>query len=371
MNRTAILVGVLAASLFAAVPEIPAQNPPPASTPARRVPSVEEILGDPVVARGKGFEIKRSRLDEAMAKYRSHMIEQGTEVPESQMAEAEAGLLDYLIQTAALNLQATDAQKARGRDEAEKRYASAKKVLVNDDAFIRRMRAMGTTPDIFHERLLEDSIRNAVLHDRFHVPDEDLKKYYDEHPTEFMDADKARVVHILLTTVDLKLNRPVTEEQRNVKRQRIDALLKRARAGEDFAKLARENSEDSAVKEDGGEIKIIRGSRGIPREFEAAAFTLQTNQVSDVITSTLGFHLIKMLERIPGKKTEFSATTNELRNFLEEREFEKGKIKFMVDLKKQFDVEILDPELRQLDANLKSLSFSSDLGTNAPGKPAR
>lgn len=348
-----------------------ADSVPAQERPGKATASIEDILGDPLVAKGKGFEIKRSRLDEALATYRSQMVEQGKEVPAAQFPEVEAELLDRLIETAIFNLQATDAQKAKAKEEADKRFENVKKYLVNDEGFRRRMRALGTTPEIFRQRVYEDSVRYTLLHERFHAPDEQLKKYYDEHPAEFMEPDQARVQHLLMLTVDLKLDRALSEEQRAIKRQKIEAILKRARAGEDFEKLAKETTEDPTAKVEGVEAKIMRGRSKIPREFEAAAFSLQTNQVSDVIASNLGFHLIKLLERTEGKKMALADATPILRNLLEEREIEKAETKVIVELKQKNSVEILDPEIKRIQDSLKTLSYSRDAITNSATSPAR
>ena len=82
----------------------------------------------------------------------------------------------------------------------------------------------------------------------------------------------------------------------------MEGLLKRARAGEDFAKLAKEYSEDPGSKDKGGEYKFPRGQM-VP-EFEAAAFSLKTNQVSDIVTTSFGYHIIKLSEKIPAQKVE-------------------------------------------------------------------
>ena len=78
------------------------------------------------------------------------------------------------------------------------------------------------------------------------------------------------------------------EDQKKAKRKLADDLLKRARAGEDFAKLAKEYSEDPGSKEKGGEYPPFPRGQMVP-EFEAAAFSLNTNQVSDVVTTSYGY----------------------------------------------------------------------------------
>src|SRR5438105_2026536 len=126
----------------------------------------------------------------------------------------------------------------------------------------------------------------------------------------------------------------------------MEELLKRARAGEDFAKLAKENSEDPNFKDTGGEYKFGRGQMGIPTEFEAAAFNLKTNELSEVVTTQYGYHIIKLLEKIPAKKMELAQITPDLRDYLKQREMQKQFPDYMEKLKKEAGVEILDEKLK-------------------------
>lgn len=85
------------------------------------------------------------------------------------------------------------------------------------------------------------------------------------------------------------------------KREDADAALKKLQAGEDFAATAKELSQDEATKDNGGDLGWI--PKGVmPAEFEAAAFQLQAGQVSPVVQTQLGFHLIKVLERDPSRE---------------------------------------------------------------------
>lgn len=97
------------------------------------------------------------------------------------------------------------------------------------------------------------------------------------------------------------LNISAGEAAVKVAQAKIDTLLKRVRNGEDFAKLARLYSEDQGSAAKGGELGLIQRGDFV-KEFEEVAFVLQPNEISDVVRTQFGFHIIQLIER-RGEKT--------------------------------------------------------------------
>ncbi|MBI3191415.1 MAG: peptidylprolyl isomerase, partial [Pedosphaera parvula] len=129
------------------------------------------------------------------------------------------------------------------------------------------------------------------------------------------------------------------------KRETIDRLLTRARAGEDFAKLARENTEDKGTKDKGGEVVFPRGVIGSV-EFESAAFALGVNQISEVLTSKYGFHIVKLLEKMPAKMVPYAEVSARIKEALLQQEVQKRLPDYLAKLKQEAGVEILDASLK-------------------------
>ena len=138
----------------------------------------------------------------------------------------------------------------------------------------------------------------------------------------------------------------MSADELKAKRKQIEDLLKRARAGEDFEKLATQYSEDPGTKDTGGEVKISRDGKA-PPEFEAAAFSLKTNQISDVVETVYGYHVIKLLEKIPAKKFELAKVSTDMKDLSPTAARKLNKIapgRYTSSLKKEAqNVEILDP----------------------------
>jgi peptidyl-prolyl cis-trans isomerase C len=139
------------------------------------------------------------------------------------------------------------------------------------------------------------------------VPEEELKKYYQEHEKDFILPEQVKVRHILIAS----LKEANTEEK--VKAQnRAEAVLRRLNKGEDFAKLASEFSEDQNSAAKGGELAPIISGKTNSEEFEKAAFALKTGQLSGIVTTSYGYHIIKMDER----QEKRTAAFGEVRDFI-------------------------------------------------------
>lgn len=122
------------------------------------------------------------------------------------------------------------------------------------------------------------------------ISEADLRRAYSEHRDRYRIPERVRVRHILLKTAD----KPQNEVQ--ALRKRIDDLLKQAKGGADFAALAQKNSDDTASAVKGGDLDWISRGQTVA-EFEKAAFSLKPGQLSDVITTVYGFHILKVEQK--------------------------------------------------------------------------
>ena len=134
------------------------------------------------------------------------------------------------------------------------------------------------------------------------VTDEALHKYYDEiAPERYTVAEQRRARHILIET----------GSDGAAAKQRAAGLLARVQAGEDFAKLARENSDDPGSKGEGGELGWA-GREAYVGPFADALFALQPGQVSALVETQFGYHIIQLEEVRPATQRSFEDVRSEL-----------------------------------------------------------
>lgn len=271
-----------------------------------------DLFPDKVVAKGKGVEVKQSELDETMIALRASLAAQGQALPDSDRARLMTNALDRIVMSRLVTSHATADEKSQAKKKAEEFVAEVRKKMPSEEAFKRRLEANGMKYETFFSKAEEETLVRLVVErevaGKITVTDAEIQKFYDDNAKSFDQPELVKVNHILLTTLESGSKTELPEEKKKEKRALIDKLLQRAKAGDDFAKLATEFTEDIGSKERGGEYIFPRG-RMVP-EFEAAAWALMPGQISEVVTTQFGYHIIKLQEKIAPKKlalTEVSA----------------------------------------------------------------
>ncbi|MBI5800257.1 MAG: peptidylprolyl isomerase [Verrucomicrobia bacterium] len=340
---------LLAAALAAPAADPKDAKPAVAPPLPKPVVSADTLFPPTVLARGRGFEVNSKQLDEAFLNFRTAAASRGQQPPpEDKRVEVERKLLDRLVVVEVLKRKSTEADKAKGKASADKMLGDFLKQAGSPEGFRRQVEAMGMTPESFTaqftERAIVEEVVNREVREKVPITPQQAQKYYDENPQRFEQPETVRAAHILLATRDLATNTELPPDKQKAQRALIDAVLKRVRAGEDFGKLAKEFSQDPGSKERGGEYVFPRGQMAM--EFETAAFGMRPGQISDVVTTKFGFHIIKMLERNPAKKVEFDKVKERIRENLQQEEADKQLPEYLEKVKKEAGVEILDAKYK-------------------------
>jgi len=152
--------------------------------------------------------------------------------------------------------------------------------------------------------------------ERIQVPEDELRRAYQQRQEQYRTPERVRVRHILLKTTE----KPKEEIPKI--RARAEELLKQIRGGADFAELAKKNSEDPGSAEKGGDLGwIVRGQT--VQAFEDTAFSLKPKEISGIVTTEYGFHILQVLEKEQARLRPFEEVKAELaRDLKRQRVFE-------------------------------------------------
>jgi peptidyl-prolyl cis-trans isomerase D len=141
---------------------------------------------------------------------------------------------------------------------------------------------------------------------RITIPPAEVQRYYNNNLPQYQTPEQVRASHILLNTAG---------KDAAVVRKQAEAILAQVKAGADFAALASKVSEDEGSKVNGGDLDYFTRGRMVP-EFEQAAFALETGQVSDIVQSQFGFHIIKVTDKKPAVTRPLEDARGEIEDML-------------------------------------------------------
>ena len=349
--------------------------------------SAGSLFDDPVLVRGKGLEVKRSQLEDAFTAYAANLAARGETLPPDERSFREAQLLDRLIITRLLVARAVAQDKERAKTLCQKFIKEAQRSTSSEEMFRRQLKAAGMTMEGFTNRVMEQALAEAViereLRPKVTVTDAQVDEFY-KSGVDFMVKDmengiermgrnpnttigdladarkrveevkklnlakleqpeRVRVSHILVSTREPDSDRDLPPEKKKEKRAAAEKLLARVRSGEDFAKLMKQFSDDKSAS--GGDYTLSREDPFVP-EFKAAAFTLAPGGISDLVSTTFGFHIIKLHERLPAKKTEFAKVAPEIKEALLQQAVQGKMPDYFTTVKKEAAIEVLDPKYK-------------------------
>jgi peptidyl-prolyl cis-trans isomerase D len=150
------------------------------------------------------------------------------------------------------------------------------------------------------------------------VPEAEVEAYYQEHAAEFDEPKRLRVAHVLVRVP------PVGgSDAENAARAKVEDVIKRAKGGEDFAKLAREISEDKATAVQGGDLGFV-GPGELVAPFEQAAFALKKGEVSAPVRTPFGYHAIRVIDVKEGGKAPLKEVAPKIKEALATRKSEQA-----------------------------------------------
>ena len=152
----------------------------------------------------------------------------------------------------------------------------------------------------------------AKLAENIQISDAQLQAYYNANLDQYRTPERVSVRHILLMTTGK--SKPEVEQIR----KKAEDILKQLRAGGDFADLAKKNSQDPGSAANGGDLGwIVRGQT--VKNFEAAAFSLKPKQISDLVTTEYGFHILEVMEHQDAHVKSLDEVKNEITALLKKQ----------------------------------------------------
>jgi parvulin-like peptidyl-prolyl isomerase len=297
----------IAAAGAAASPTAPAPLP---ELPAEKLPAV--------VAKVNGQAINKDELVK-VAKQASEQVSRQTGTPPTRSADFYRKVLDNLVSRTLLLQEAKTQGVVVTDDEAKAQVAELRAKFPDQAAFAKVLQENGMTEaDLLREAkdafAVQKFIDSRVLAD-LKVTDDEAKAFYDKNQDQMKRPERVHLRHILV-----RADKDAKPEDKAKAKAKADALLVKAKAGEDFAKLATENSDDPGSAKRGGDLSWVSHGQTV-EPFEKAAFALaKPNDLSPVVESQFGYHIIQLLEHQPAGLAPFADVKDQIGAFLKRQQ---------------------------------------------------
>ncbi len=273
--------------------------------------------------RVNGNWIKATQIDRIMDMYREQM---SRAYPDKALQglppDIKQNIAKQLIANEVVLQEAKKRKTGYSEEKFKMTFENIKKQFPDSATLAKELAKMGQTENDMknqiREGLMVDSLIKTLVKPGDSVTQKECKAYYDSNSTKFVSEKKFRASQILFI-----VKPDATADQKKAVLDKAQKVLAEAKAGKDFAALAKKNSQDPAAATSGGDIGWFKRGDLMP-EFDAAVMPLALNQVSDVFQSKVGYHIIKKT----GEEQQPPQTFDKV----------EGQIKNMLGLKKQNDV---------------------------------
>ena len=294
---------------------------------------------DEAVAKVNDKAITRRQLNDVMANDLRMLEQRGTQLTPEQRLGYERQVLGKLVDQEVLIQAASKTQVPDVDKKVDDQIAQIKASFPDPKMFEEQLKKVGRSAEQLRADVRQMVTVQAFVESEFagkvKIGDDQIKAFYDEHPDYFAKPAQIRASHILVT-----VPQDASDDVKKAKRAAIDKARERVTTGkEDFAKVAAEGS-DCPSKQKGGDLEFF-GKGQMVAEFDKAAFALKPGDISDVVTTQFGYHVIKHTGEQAAEKRPLDAMKDSIEKFLKKREVDKQLAQFVEAQRKTAKVETL------------------------------
>lgn len=333
-----LLVSACSKSDSASASTQPAQaaGQPAAQQPAGEQPKpIPSELPD-VVARVNGEVIRKTDFEKAIKNVEGRA---GQPVPADQRDRIYRGVLDQLIAYRLLMQESRSRKIEVPETDVEARVTQIKQQFPSEDVFKQTLAQQNMTVEQLREdakgdmrvaKMLEGEVNAGVA-----VQPQDVSTFYQQNPDKFKQSERVRASHILIRTPE-----NADAKAKQDARAKASDVLKQVKGGKDFGELAKNYSQDPGSAANGGDLGYFAQGQMVP-PFEQAAFALKPGDVSDVVETPFGFHIIKVADKQAARLVTLDEATPQIQEFLQNQQRQQKTEAFVNSLKAKGKVEVL------------------------------
>jgi len=296
----------------------------------------KKVLADKAAASVNGSIITMKQLERELKQIQQRLAGQGKVLTDPELAAIKTDLLESLINRE-LIYQESRRQKISAKDsDVAEQYDWLKKRFPGETEFKQALQQMNISEAEIKKQIRQDlelkEFTDKNYSQKISVTEPEARAYYDSHPDFFKQPEKIRASHILI-----KVDPQADSSQKAEARQQLEQVQQKLDAGEDFGALAKAFSQGPSSSRNGDLGYFGHGQMVKP--FEDAAFALKPGEVSGIVETNFGYHLIKVFEKKPETIAAFDQVKSKIEQYLKQDKIRKEMGELVEKLKQKVVVQ--------------------------------
>lgn len=298
-----------------------------------------DIITSPedTVAKVGATIITRKELERAFSVLVAQNRIQPASTPEA-VKEAQKAALDQLIFADLIYQQGLKTAPADLDKQVEFKMAQNKGKFGSPEEFEAALKDSGVTEKDLAEISRKDIVISSYIEKNIvptiTVTDEEILKFYDDNKAGLGEEPQVKASHILIG-----VDSAATPEAKAKAKEKAEAILKEIKGGKDFAEAAKADS-TCPSKDQGGDLGFFGKGQMVP-QFEQVAFALKPGEISEVVETQFGYHIIKLTEKKDAEPPKLEELKEKIATFLKGQKTQKAVFDYVTKLRKETKVEIL------------------------------
>jgi peptidyl-prolyl cis-trans isomerase SurA len=311
--------------------------------------SGDDVTIPDVVAKVNGVEIKSDSIKFQLS---SAMRKGQRSFSPAEQREIVSKLVDKEIVRELVHQEGKAVKIEVDAKSVEKEFQGVMTPYKNKEDFQKALNARGLTEDELRNSIEVDLIAKKLIDEqvrgKIKINDKDVKSYYESNQKKFFRPEAYRARHIfismfppeLIKTTPVNELRERKEELDKEAKKKVDGILAEIKSGGDFADLAKKYSHDSGSAQNGGDLDFIYKGVFDPA-FDTAISKMKAGDVSDVVKTPFGYHIIKLGETKPAEQATFDEMEEAIQKHLFLEQAKERVEKFVQGLRKKAKIEVL------------------------------
>ncbi|MGD9187019.1 MAG: peptidylprolyl isomerase [Desulfobacteraceae bacterium] len=291
-----------------------------------------------IAAKVDNRTIDMQTFDQEVAKYMMQYKGAQGNLPPAFMQQIRTQAINTLINREVLLQESEKRGIQANKEEVQKGIKSVQDRFPSQEKFQEALKNLNLTQKDFEQQYMQQSKIQALLDQeiisKIKIKEDEAKAYFDANSAQFDQKETVRARHILM-----KVEKTADEKTKAEARKKLAEVQKKIMAGEDFAEMAKQHSQGpSNVK--GGDLGYF-GKGQMVKPFEEVAFKLAAGEVSDIVETRFGYHLIKVVDRKASKKAVYTDQKQKIMAKMKNERIQKEVNTFITKLRKEAKIENL------------------------------